>query len=61
MEILQAARRIDYIRLGDRRILPTGTYSDKGKVDKGTVVAGAMLLGVSGVLIALDSRTGEIR
>ena len=52
--------RVDYIRLGERRIPLSGTHSDKGKVDKGTVVASTVFFGLSGLLIALDSRTGEI-
>jgi len=53
--------QIDYVRLGDRRILLSGMHSDKGTVKKGTVVASAILLGLSGVLIAMNSRTAEIK
>jgi hypothetical protein len=53
--------QIDYIRLGDRRIALSGMYSDKGKVDKSTVAASTVLFGLTGLLIAMDSRTGEIR
>jgi hypothetical protein len=55
------AIQIDYIRLGDRRILLTGSQIDKGKVNKEAAIAGAALLGVSGLLIAIDSRTGQIK
>lgn len=53
--------QVDYVRMGDRKIELIGAASDKGKVGAGNVVAGAMLLGLSGVLIAVNSRTGEIK
>ena len=53
--------QIDYIRHGERRILLSGMHSEKGKVDKGNVAAGAVLLGLSGVFLAMDSVTAEIK
>jgi hypothetical protein len=53
--------QIDYIRLGDRRIPLSGMHSDKGKVDKSTLAASTVLFGLTGLLIAMDSRTGEIK
>lgn len=57
----QVVIAVDYIRLGERRIQLVGIHSDKGKVDKSAVVASAMLLGLTGALIAMNARTGEIR
>jgi hypothetical protein len=56
----QVVIQIDYIRLGDRRIPLSGKHSDKGKVDKGKVVATTILFGLSGLLLAMDARTGQI-
>jgi hypothetical protein len=55
------AIQIDYIRLGNRHIALTGDYSAKGKVGAGSVITGAALLGLTGVLIAMDNRTGELK
>ena len=57
----EVAIQIDYIRLGDRRIKLSGAQSDKGKINKGTAVAGAALFGLAGLAVAMDARTGEIR
>ena len=57
----QVVLQVDYIRLGERRIALSGMHSDKGKVDKGTVVASTILFGLSGLLVAMNARTGEIR
>lgn len=56
----QVALRVDYIRLGDRRIALSGGHADKGKVSKGTVVTSTVLLGVTGLMVALNARTGKI-
>ena len=53
--------QIDYVRLGDRKVALIGAAADKGKVKAGNVAAGAVILGLSGVLIAVNSRTGEIK
>jgi hypothetical protein len=53
--------KIDYIRHGERRILLSGMHSDKGKVNKGNVATGAVLLGLTGVILAMDSVTAEIK
>jgi hypothetical protein len=53
--------QIDYIRMGERRVQLNGMHSDKGKVSKGDLVAGALLLGLSGVFLAMDSATAEIK
>lgn len=57
----QVVLQIDYIRLGDRRIALSGMHSDKGKVNKGTLVASSVFFGLTGALIAMNSRTGEIK
>lgn len=56
----QVVIQIDYIRLGDRRIPLSGMHSNKGKVDKSTVIASSIFFGLTGALIAMDSRTGQI-
>ncbi|MDE3200736.1 MAG: hypothetical protein KGN79_07425 [Acidobacteriota bacterium] len=53
--------QVDYVRMGERKIELIGAAADKGKVDAGNVVAGAVFLGLSGALIAVNSRTGEIK
>jgi len=55
------AMQVDYIRLGNRRILVSGTYSDKGKIDRGAVVASTIAFGLTGLVVAMESRTGEIK
>lgn len=52
--------RIDYISIGDRHILLTGDYTDKGKIDKGAVVVGTVLFGVAGLVATLGTRHGDI-
>jgi len=53
--------QIDYIRLGERRIMLRGRQSDRGKIDKGMAIASTVLFGATGLAIVMDARTGEIR
>ena len=39
----------------------SGSQSDKGKINKGMVIASTVLFGTTGLAVVMDARTGEIR